>query len=83
MYLFEDVPLVEFMYLVFTRMYFFEDVPLVEFMYLVFTRMYFFEDVPLVEFMYLYLLSCQVRVTVGDSSLCCCACMTSHDSPVC
>ena len=39
----EDVPLVEFMYLVFT-----EDVPLVEFMYLVFT-----EDVPLVEFMYL------------------------------
>ena len=30
----EDVPLVEFMYLVFT-----EDVPLVEFMYLVFRRM--------------------------------------------
>ena len=61
------VPLVEFMYL--------EDVPLVEFMYL--------EDVPLVEFMYLeftcmpsesYLHACQVRVTVGDSGLCCCTC---------
>ena len=43
---FEDVPLVEFMYLVFTRMpseswnYLeFEDVLLVEFMYLVFTHM--------------------------------------------
>ena len=37
----EDVPLVEFMYLVFTRMpgKSTEDVPLVEFMYLVFTRM--------------------------------------------
>ena len=40
----EAVPLVEFMYLVFTRMpgesYLrFEDVPLVEFMYLVLTRM--------------------------------------------
>ena len=27
---------------------------------------------PLVEFMYLVYLACQVRVTVGDSGLCCC-----------
>ena len=31
-----------------------------------------FEDVPLVEFMYL---ACQVRVTVGESGLCCCTCV--------
>jgi len=32
------------------------------------------EDVPLVEFMYLVLFysACQVRVTTGDSGLCCC-----------
>ena len=35
------------------------------------------EDVPLVEFMYIYLYACQVRVTVGDSGLCCCVCVTS------
>ena len=37
-----------------------------------------FEDVPVVEFMYLvklYLLTCQMRVTVGDSGLCC-TCVT-------
>ena len=28
---------------------------------------------PLVEFMYL---ACPVRVTVGDSDLCCCTCVT-------
>ena len=42
MYLKEDVPLVECMYLVFKRgytLYFKEDAPLVEFVYLVFTRM--------------------------------------------
>ena len=39
------------------------------------------EDVPLVEFMYLvaYLHACQVRVTVGDSGLCCCTCVTSFE----
>ena len=43
----------------------FEDVPLVEFMYLVFTRM---------------------RVTVGDSGLCCCTCVTYFErqlTPLC
>ena len=53
----------EFMY--------FEDVPLVEFMY--------FEDVPLVEFMYMttsYLHARQMRVTVGDSGLFRCICVT-------
>ena len=37
------------------------------------------EDVPLVEWSLctLYLLACQVRVTVGDSGLCCCVCVTS------
>ena len=37
------------------------------------------KKVPLVEFMYLvflYLHTCQVRVTVGDSGLCCCTCDT-------
>ena len=51
------LPLVEFTYLVFTRMpgESTEDVPLVEFMYFVFTRMpgESTEDVPLVEFTYL------------------------------
>ena len=37
------------------------------------------EDVPLVEFMYIYLYACQVRVTVGDSGLCCCVCVTSFE----
>ena len=40
-------------------------------MYLVFTH----EDVPLVELCTLYLLTCQVRVTTGDYSLCCCVCV--------
>ena len=31
---------------------------------------------PLVEFITLYLHACQVRVTVGDSGLCCCTCVT-------
>ena len=35
-----------------------------------------FEDVPLVEFMYLVFTRVPVRVTVGDSSLCCCICVT-------
>ena len=39
----------------------------------------FFEDVPLVECMYLCLLACQVRVTVGDSGLCCCVYVTSFE----
>ena len=37
------------------------------------------EDVLLVEFMYLFfffVLACQVRVTVGDSVLYCCVCVT-------
>ena len=34
------------------------------------------EDVPLLEFMYL---ACQVRVTVGDSGLCCCTRVTSFE----
>ena len=36
-----------------------------------------FGDVPLVEFMYF---ACQVRVTVGDSGLCCCTCVTYFDA---
>ena len=36
-----------------------------------------FEDVPRVEFMSLYLLTCQVRVTVDKSGLCCCVCVMS------
>ena len=35
----------------------------------------FFEDVPLVEVMYL-VHTCQVKVTVGDSGLCSCICVT-------
>ena len=27
----------------------------------------------------LYLLACQVRVTIGDSGLCCCVCVTSFE----
>ena len=50
---YEDVPLVEFMYLVFTLMPVYEDVPLVEFMYHGFTLMPVYEDIPLVEFMFL------------------------------
>ena len=35
---------------------------------------------PPVEFMYLvFTRICQVRVTVGDSGLCCCACVTSFE----
>ena len=40
------------------------------------------EDAVLVEFLYLvnlYLLACQVKVTAGDSSVCCCVCMTSFE----
>ena len=43
-----------------------------------------FEDVPLVDFM--YLLACQVRVTVGDSGLCYCTCVTCFErslTPLC
>ena len=36
-------------------------------------------DVPLVEFMYFYLHACQVRVTAGDSGLCCCTRVTYFD----
>ena len=54
----EDVPLVELEDVPLVEL---EDVPLVE-----------LEDVSLVEFMYFVLLACQVRVTVCDSSLCCC-----------
>ena len=35
-----------------------------------------YEDVPLVELCTLCLHACQVRVTVGDSGLCCCICVT-------
>ena len=65
----EDVPLVEFTYLVFTRMpnivlvlscKMLEDVLLVEFLYLVFTRM-------------------PVRVSVGDSGLSCCTRVTHFE----
>ena len=45
------------------------------------------EDLPLVEFIYsLYLHACHVRVTVGDSGLCCCTCVTYLQpklSPLC
>ena len=34
-------------------------------------KLRYIEDVLLVQFMYLYLHVCQVRVTVGDSGLCC------------
>ena len=37
-------------------------------------RASFSEDVSLVEFKYL---ACQMRVTVGDSGVCCCVCVTS------
>ena len=37
---------------------------------------FFSEDVPVVELMYLV---CQVRVTVGDSGLCCCAYVTCFE----
>ena len=40
----------------------------------------FLEDVPLVQFMYLVFTSCQMRVTVGDSGLCCCACVTTFEA---
>ena len=33
------------------------------------------KDVRLVELCTLYLHTCQVRVTVGDSGLCCCTCV--------
>ena len=35
-------------------------------------------DVPLVELCTLYLLACQVRVTVGDSTFCCRVAVYSH-----
>ena len=35
------------------------------------------EDVSLVKLCTLYLLTCQLRSTVGGSGLCCCACVTS------
>ena len=35
------------------------------------------QNVPLVELCTLYLPTCQLRVTVGDSGLCCCVCVTS------
>ena len=34
------------------------------------------EAVPLVQLSALYLHACQVMVTVGDSGLCCCTCVT-------
>ena len=59
-----------------------QDVPLVEFMYLVFTpyRMYLWWSLCT-----LYLLACQVWVTVVDSGLCCCVCVsrTPINSLVC
>ena len=69
------------MNLVFALMPVYKDVPQVEFIYLVFTLMPVtlmpvYEDVPLVELCPLYLHSSQVRVTVGDSGLCCCLCVT-------
>ena len=36
-------------------------------------RASFSEDVSLVEFKYL---ACQMRVTLGDSGVCCCVCVT-------
>ena len=46
------------------------------------------EDVPLVGFMYrvLILQACQVRVTLGDSDLCCCTCVMHFEhqlTPLC
>ena len=42
---------------------------------------FYFEGVPLMEWSVhsLYLLESQVRVTVGDSGLCCCVCETSFE----
>ena len=40
-------------------------------------RMRITEDVPLVDLCTLYLHTCQVRITVGDSGLCCSVCVTS------
>ena len=37
------------------------------------------DDVPLVEFMYLVFTRMPVRVTVGDSGLRCCTCVTSFE----
>ena len=40
-------------------------------------RMRITEDVPLVDLCTFYLHACQVRITVGDSGLCCSICVTS------
>ena len=40
---------------------------------------HYFKDVPLVSLVTLYLLACHVRVTIGDSGLCCCVCVTSFE----
>jgi len=53
-----------------------EDVPLVEFMSFVFTHMPGEKRVyPWWSLCTLYLHACQVRVTKGDSGLCCCTCV--------
>ena len=39
----------------------------------------FLQDVPLVEFLYLVFTHIQLRVTVGDSGLCCCVRVTSFE----
>ena len=43
-------------------------------------------DVPLSEFMYLVSTTCQVRVTINDTGLCYCVCVTSferYSTPLC
>ena len=75
-----DVPLVEFMYLIFIYLVFIYiyavryDVPQVEFMYLIFICM------PGImchkwSLCTLYFHACQVRVTVGNTGLCYCTCV--------
>ena len=88
------VPQVEFMYRVYIYIYadggahvpcIYRHVPQVEFMYLVFTRMPGGVYVPCIytharwSLCTLYLHACQVRVAVGDSGLCSCACVTSFE----
>ena len=72
-----NVPLVEFMYLAFTRM------PGESYSGAVYVPCIYTNTRWELLWMYLwcslctlYLHACQVRVTVGDSDLCCCACVT-------
>ena len=68
------------LYLPITFVHPFGDVPLVEFMYLVLSpRCEQTQNKTLIDCCTLYLRACQLRVTVGDSGLCCCVCVTSFE----